>query len=273
MFLARVSWPILILEFALAAFAWSGFVALLFAFGLGTTTAETADFSVAEWWTQAVFLTLGFPSSAVLPSVVEVDGSLANLMGSVGGLVLPALFTAAIVLKLFVSPDLLVFRPKVSLTNWAKESTQGAVATRHLAVRCYSSTQFRLLDIQFAAVLRYETTSDDGAVVLRHQELEITNPRFPIAPHQIPITVMLPLGGEDVIGSKDQLALNGLQGFKIGSRSLLVLVATGTIPELGSDFTETYDFVLPDDFSRRSYVSIDFNGEANSWTGWEKFDD
>jgi len=269
----RVSWPILIAEFALAALLWSAFIGLLFLVGLGSASDETSGFSFIGWWTQALFLTLGFPSSSVLPSVIAPSGAAANLLGAAGGVVLPALFTAAVVLKLFVSPDLLVFRPKVSLSNWSKGRKGQTPKSAHLAVRCYISTKFRVLDISFSAVLRYEIRSEDGALVLRHSDLDITNPRFPIAPQHIPITVMLPLEAGDLSGNGDDQKLRRIQGLDLGERALLVLVVTGTIPELGSEFTETYDFVLPDAFTQRPYASIDYDDQSDVWTGWEQFDE
>jgi hypothetical protein len=249
-------------------------LAALLAAGYALTDGRGADLSYPRWWMELFLALLSFPSDAVLSARAATDRGALQVVTAVGGLVVPALFVGGVVLKLFISPDLFTVRNRVALLPNAPDDPRLEPGGHHLAVRGYSSTPFRLLGVTFSAILRFEQRDDDGNALLVHRELRVANPSYAIAYSHVPYTLSVPIADDDWDADHDG-ELARLQGFPLGSAPVLIVLISGQIPELSSDFTESHEYPLRERLSRRQYagLAVDFGRPATEWAGWEDFDE
>ncbi len=270
-FLAKRSLPVLIAEF-LAAVA---LVSLALALAFALTDAGRNPPTFLEWWKETALSLLSFPTDLMLSPNVGTGRSFLQLLTAVAGVVLPALFIAAIVLKLFISPQLFVMREKVvAMPTDPKHPRKDQLGSHHLALRCYSSTRFELLNVTFSVLIRFEQEDADGTPTLFHRELEVANPRYAIARSHVPFTISIRIEGSDW-EDRDAGDLATLQGFPVDPKTELIVLIEGSIPELGTEFTEAHHTPLEACLSTAPYagVTVGNPNRSRKWDGWEDFDE
>jgi hypothetical protein len=261
----------LIVEFLLVVAVLAALLAV--AYALTPQPGESESF--LGWWEQLFLYLLSFPTGSGLSADVGAERGAFQLVAAVGGLVLPALFVGAIVLKLFISPDLFTMRNRIAITPNVADDARGLEAGgHHLAVRGYSSTPFRLLNVTFSAILRFEQFDNDGTVLLVHRQLRVANPHYAIAHPHVPYTLSVPLDQSDW-GDGASDALESIQGYRLSDATVLIVLVSGTVPELSTDFTEAHDFPLTRVLSRIPYAGlvVDFTRPVGDWEGWKDFDE
>jgi len=226
------------------------------------------------WWRELVLSLLSFPSGEVLTSEVGIERGALQLITAIGGLVLPALFIGAVVLKLFISPDLFTMRDKIVKLSNAPDDPRLEPGGHHIAVRGYSSTPFTLLNVCFSAIIRFEQHGSDGTTLLLHRPLRVANPDYAIAHPHVPYTLTIPIDGGDWTDEPGG-ELADLQGFPVAAGAVVIVLISGTIPQLGTDFTEAHDFPLVSDLSEQPYagLTVDYNRPPWEWDGWKEFDE
>lgn len=270
-FLTKYSLPVLVAEF-LAVVA---LVSLALAVAFALTDGGRNPPTLLEWWKETALALLSFPTDLMLSPGVGTERGVLQLVTAVAGVVLPALFIAAIVLKLFISPKLFVMREKVvAMATEPDHPRKSQLGSHHLAVRCYSSTRFELLNVTFSAIIRFEQAEANGTSTLFHRELDVANPGYPIARPHVPFTIAIRIEDDDWAGpSKDSLAK--LQGFPVGPKAELIVLIEGSIPELGTEFTEAHHTPLEASLSTAAYagISVDDSRRSRRWDGWEEFDE
>jgi hypothetical protein len=199
-----------------------------------------------------------------------------QLLGGLAGLVLPALFVAAIVLKLFISPDLFTVRSHIALMDNDPHQPELPTEGQHLSVRLYSSTRFRLLDVSFTVVLRRSTIEPNGRTLQIHCPIKAKNPRWPVALNGVPYTLIIPLEEDDVSAAESQArTVVAVQGTPIGPEDVLIVLIAGRVPDLSSEFTEAHDFTVQEVVSDRPYggIEVAYGERPRSWPGWSEFDE
>jgi hypothetical protein len=268
--LAKASVPLLVGEFLLIV----ALVSLALAAAFELTDAGRAAPSFLEWWKQVALAVLSFPTDLMLAPNVDAERSALQLLTAAAGIVLPALFVAALVLKLFISPRLFVMRDKLVVMETEANDPRKQLGDHHLALRGYSSTRFELLNVTFTVLIRCERVESNGTKTLVHRELRVANPRYAVARSHVPYTVALPIEDGDWSDEKGG-ELARLQGFALGPQTELILLVEGSIPELSTDFTEAHAFRLPDDLSAVPFAGIvvDESRRSRRWTGWSAFDE
>lgn len=250
------------------------FVSLLLALGFSVTNEAPDSPSLLEWWKDLALTLLAFPTEQTLASGVGTDRAILQLTAATAGVVLPALFVGAIVLKLFISPPLFTMRNKVVAMPNDEDDPRLDAGGYHIAARGYSSTRFDLLDVTFTAIIRFERRESNGTIALIHRELTTANPHFAVSQSHVPYTLAIPIADGDWAGRPGG-DLARLQGFPVGPGTDLIVMVKGSMPELSSEFTEAHHFPLPADLSGTPYagISIDYTRPSNEWEGWDGFDE
>ena len=189
---------------------------------------------------------------------------------SVLSLVLPALFFGAIVFKLFIKKGMITFRKIISVF-WLPERKKNI-----LGIRLYNSSKLLLVDITFKVFIRIKYASVDGSPQLQNIQLDILNPVWPIALTHVPFTIQIPLDENDILqkNKKKQEYLTSVQKNRLGTENRILVIVKGCIPDLGTDFIETYWYSVMDDFKFGKYYDIDVDNNIHSkkWNGWINFD-
>jgi len=269
-FLAKAPLSLLVLEFIAVVVLFS----LILAVGFALTADGGDSPSFLEWWKEEALTLLSFPTDQTLGQDAGAGRAILQLTAAVAGVVLPALFVGAIVLKLFISPKLFTMRKKAAVLANDPDDPRLARGGHHLAVRGYSSTGFDLLDIVFSAVIRFERVEGNGTATLLHRPLQVANPHYAVGSTHVPYTLAIPIDdGDWAEGAGGRLAT--LQGFPIDASADIIVTVKGSIPELSSDFTEAHDFPLATHLSHTPYagLTVDYGKPSKSWDGWEEFDE
>lgn len=190
-------------------------------------------------------------------------------------LILPALFVAAIVFRLFVHPAVFVFRRGIALLP-SPETFHGELDEdgHVLAIRAYNASRMRALEVRFHAVHQHWFEAAEGSIV-RNIPVEIANPKWPMADQHVPYTFFIPLHSNDLSTAGKGGKLLAIQGRPVNFRDRLVIHVSGTMPDLGETFVERQAFELPDSVSEAPYggVHIEYGSDSRSWSGWAGFDD
>ena len=188
-------------------------------------------------------------------------------------LILPALYVAAIVFRLFMHRSVFVFRRGIALLP-SPETFRGELDRdgHVLAIRTYNASRMRALDVRFRVVHQHWYEAEEGSVV-RNLPVDVANPTWPMADRHVPYTFFIPLHSGD-LAAQGENRLEGIQGRRINARDRLVVHVSGTMPDLGETFVERQAFDLPDAVTEAPYVGVHIEYGANSrgWSGWPRFD-
>ncbi len=187
-------------------------------------------------------------------------------------LVLPALYIGAVVFRMFIHPDVFVFRRRLALMP-SPETFRDELDGHVLAVRVYNASRMRALDVRFTAVHQHWFGADTDAVV-RNIPVKVANPAWPMADRHVPYTFFVPLEPGDVAVDENGLRLLAIEGRPVGIRDRLVVHVSGTMPEVAETFVERHSFDLPEAVSDEPYglVLLEYGTDSRTWGGWDGFD-
>ena len=190
------------------------------------------------------------------------------------GLVIPALFLGSVIFKLLLAPRVFVFRREIALLKNPVPHDQLPPGGHHLAIRLYSTTPLRLLELNCKLILRLTTTVEDAGNVGRFRTLVPTNPTWPVGETHLPHTIRVKLDNADLVVEDEALKLVSICGYDVQDGDQLHVLVTATVPELGSTFAETHQFAIPGSITQTTFKGIDaVEGVASHcWAGWTEFD-
>ncbi|HEY2717767.1 MAG TPA: hypothetical protein VGI73_16265 [Solirubrobacterales bacterium] len=247
--------------------------ALLFALVLALASARPGAGFFTVWKDELMIL-LGLPvdglaanrGSGVAQGVAVAAGVLA--------LILPALYVGAIVSRLFIHPDVFVFRRKIALLPSPETFRDELAQDGHvMAIRLYNGSRMRALDVHFEVVHQHWFDTGSGSIV-RNLAVGVANPSWPMADRHVPYTLFACLVDGDVARDDDHLVLRAIKGRAIDPRDRLVVHVLGTMPEVGEAFSERHAFNLAGAVTDESWggVDVSYGSNPRSWHGWERFD-
>ncbi|HEY5053584.1 MAG TPA: hypothetical protein VII45_09275 [Solirubrobacterales bacterium] len=242
--------------------------------GLGLTIDSGRWASFPALWRDEAMALLG----------LTVDGPAANAGSGVSqairmaqgllGLILPALYIGAVVFRLFIHPDVFVFREKISLLP-APETFRGELDEdcHVLAIRVYNASRMRALDVRFNVVHQRWFGSGRDSVV-RNIPLPLANATWPMADRPVPYTLFVPLKPGDVSEVSGKAALVTIRERPIGDRDRLVVHVSGAMPDVNETFIERHAFDLPGSVSSEPFgvIHLDYGEDPKTWDGWDGFD-
>lgn len=270
-FLAQVGFPKLIAAFLAAMVFTSGLLAI--GYRLSRESGDPSSFLTSWRWT---FMTIsGFPLDGTLSDGDSATRQAMLALTAVGGLVFPSLFLGAVVFRLLVAPDVFVFRKEVALMEVPEERRATWTYGEHyLAVRGYSATKLKLLDLEFGVISQNYVRSKSAGELLVNTRLEAVNPTWPLADQHVPYTLLVPLEDKDVEIVAGRRCLLSIQGVPVGKEDTLFVHVSGKVPALGSEFTERHSFLICEAVSERAFgdVTVDRGAASRTWKGWEAFD-
>jgi hypothetical protein len=239
------------------------------AFGVLYLIDDKNQLTVVEWIEYSTLSLLN------LPPDIRLDLSfwqrILRLLQAFLSVVLPSLFLGTIVFKLLVRPKIIVFQKKCSIFFNRK-------LNKHvISIRFYPSTPLQLVDVRVKTIFSRLRPDKLGLNIPIKSHTVIRESSWPIASQHIPFTTYVHLEQTDVdsVGRK----LNSLQKKKFyqGGAELTVIIA-GTIPQLGTEFVETYRYYLPDDIQWGKPQPIATYGDfpegtrSEEWAGWSNFE-
>ncbi len=246
-------------------------VALLvggFLIGLGLELTETGPprHSLGGWWIQGFTLLLTLPLGGATADGGDTTRQLVQAAGALTGVVLTSIFLGAVVFKLFVSPEVFVVRDRIALVQ---DSRYGEC----LAIRLYSGTQLRLIDVKARCSLHAEVTGSAERKA-RYHPLTLAKEEWPLAHTHIPYTIFIPLLDGDIERAEEP-RLRAIRGLPFSPLDFVMVTLTATAPELGSEIAETHVFELSDtlSFEAPHPITPDPARSSSEWEGWEHFDE
>jgi hypothetical protein len=188
------------------------------------------------------------------------------------GLVLPGLFLGSVVFRLLVSPKIFVFRRMITLMEPPGAFRVAAPGSHVLAVRGYSATRLKLLDLRFSAIFQHDDPQQRAVRINR--PLPVLNPRWPLADRHVPYTLFIPLHAGDVTAAGKRPALRSIEQMPIGPTDTLVIHVSGRIPALGGEFVERHTFSPSEHVSDEAYgdVTVFYDQPSRQWRGWPGFE-
>ncbi len=189
-------------------------------------------------------------------------------------LILPAIFISVVVFRLFIHPDVFVFRRKITVQRAPRTFKRELSEDGHvLAIRVYNASPMRALDVRFSAIHQRWFGENRNAVV-RNVPLRLANPSWPMGDRPVPYTLFVELEPGDVVEEGDGMRLATICGEQIGERDRLVIHVSGAMPEVSETFVERHAFELCTDVTDEPYgrIYLDYYEDPKTWDGWEGFD-
>lgn len=231
-------------------------------------------------WRLELTALLGMPRGVLSEDVPGFWWNASMIMTGVTAVLLPTLLLGALVFKFFVAPPVFVTRKTVAIMENPSGHHTLSHEGRHLAIRCYSGTRIRLLDVSFEVVLRTWCEDGNSGVYILSRALPVVNPNFPVVEPFLPHTVQVELAPGDVelddeAGTMRLTSIGERPLGAVASRSdMLVLIVRAKLPDLGTDLIESHEFRAPDGCAFRAYapVDADLDVPAPGWDGWAAFD-
>lgn len=236
-------------------------------------TSVESSVGVMNWWLFA-FLQLFDASTPNLQFSNNSSGLQISVLiiGEILKIILPALFLGGLIFKLFIVPRVFTFRNKCSIYKRTQEGKEEWV----LAVRLYSSTSLEILDLNFSVYARLPRQRVTGENYTLNVQLQTRNSSWPLAALHIPFTIYIPLNDNDIYELDQTKRLLSIQGHKFGEELNLLILVSGTTPELGTEFIEHYWYVIPaqSHWGKFQDIAVDYSGNTppHHWVGWKDFD-
>jgi hypothetical protein len=248
-------------------------VAALLAVGLTIDAGAWSAFP--GLWRDEVMALLGLAIDAPDANTGSGFGQAIRAVQGLLGLILLAIYTAVIVFRLFIHPEVFVFREKITVQRVPKTFRGELPEDGHvLAVRVYNASPMRALEVNFSAIHQRWFGTNRNAVV-RNVQLPLANPSWPMADRPVPYALFVVLEEGDVVEESDgSLRLAGIQGEAIEENDRLVVHVCGSMPEVGETFIERHAFDLATAVTDEPYgrIYLDYYEDPKTWDGWEKFD-
>lgn len=223
--------------------------------------------SYLKWWQFAITQLL----SAEPPNDInyELNGfqDVIFIFASILGVVFPALFFGAIVFKLFIHKNMLVFRKSVTL-YYSYVSNKVI-----MSITIYNSSHLRIVNTDVRVYLRERTRDVHGKLNISNKLIKEAQP--PVLSFHRPNHINVYLDKTDIItdGSNKYL-LASIQGVSIDEDTEIRVLISGSIPELGSGMIEDYIYSLPRDlqWGYRENIPDDDPNPSNS-ASWKRFEE
>ena len=179
-------------------------------------------------------------------------------------ILLPTALLGLIVYKLFIIPDIFVFRNKISIY-------EGSNRNQFLAIRFYNGTNLDLSPVEIEIYARTKMARPTGETFLKN--VEIYCGTWPVSYPKVPFTVNLPLSRVDKINNEYELKWNETK-VELSHNTELLMLISGNISELDKSFSEKYVLSMENvDYSKFSDIEVDYHSAPKSWNGWEKFEE
>ena len=271
----RLRWLLVRLGLPGLTLAFIGLLALLAGvLALVLTLDSSEDASFLTLWRDEAMALLGLSING--PAANEGGGlrETAEVAQGLIALILPALYVAAVVFKLFVHPRVFVFRPKISVESSPATFSGELPEDGHvLAFRVYNASKMRALDVRFLVVHQHWFGEGQSSVV-RNIPVEVANPNWPMADCHIPYTFFVPLKSGDAVDGPSGLRLEKIHGRTVNSRDRLVVHVSGSMPDVAETFVERRAFELPEVLTDRPWgkIHLVYGTHSKTWDGWEEFD-
>lgn len=280
-FLAHRNVITLVLLYIVITALFSLFVAVMWTIGARANSSFVDEIAWKLWYS-FVFI---YGYQPELPSMYSEGSQLVSVPLSVASIAFPTLLLGAVVFKILLPNEkIVIFRNKLSLTN------NGSQGLLHINFYIGSNLRFINLDTKiyartFTRHLRYEFP-------LRTHILETEGTALIPLPYSlVPTRVNLPIlvnadeidsddiHAQMIFTNTDKLRLVKVNDMEIigedGDECELIIVVTGTIPELDSDFVEFHRYLIPDDVNYPDTFEImtefDLKNERSTTKGWDKF--
>ncbi len=249
-------------------------LAALLALGLQLDSARPGTGYLELWRDQLMallYLPIDVPDANTGSAVAQVIAVAQGLIA----IVLPALYVGAVVFRLFVHPDVFVFRRTFVLMP-SPETFRGELDQdgHVLAIRTYNGSRMRALDVRFDVVHQHWHETNGGSIV-RNIDLPTANAKWPMADRHVPFTLFVCLADGDVTATDGCRRLRAINGRELHPKDRLVVHVRGAMPELGQSFVERHAFDLAGVVSDAPYggVDIKYGARSSRWSGWASFDD
>ena len=240
-------------------------------------TIDSGEWGSFKWlWRDQGMALLGLPVDAPDANTGSWLSQTVRTLEGLFGLILLAVYTAVIVFRLFIHPDVFVFRKKIAVQPSPKETFRGELSRNGyvLAIRVYNASPLRALEVEFSVIHQRWFGTDEKSVV-RNVPLPVANPNWPMADRPVPYTLFVKLEASDVIEDEDGLRLATIQGEDIGPKDRLVVHVCGSMPGIGKTFIERRAF---DDLSKTitdepyGGIELHYGEDPKTWGGWPGFD-
>jgi hypothetical protein len=256
--------------------------------GLGYRFTGNGDEHSYGFWLRESVLLLSGVATATTQADEHGPHAIVQLIGAIGGLVVPALALGIVVFKAFVKDRVFVPRRKLALLDPSEVDLdlpkQGDDdSTKWLAFRLYSSTRLQLVDLRFEAYARVVGQSPTRASVVTNAKLTLLKDHWPIGLSHVPYTLYCPLRESDLDDEGRRLTRVFAQGrdYKLADGCDILMIVTGRVPELGTEVVESHwfsaDTDLSDGFGEIKNVSYPPDKRtwkvSKRWDNWLKFDD
>lgn len=174
--------------------------------------------------------------------------------------ILPTMFLGALVFKMLIKEDVIVFRDNCSVYY------SGNKKAFVLVISFYSATKLDLLDVNIKVVYRtYGRGKFNKSITVRHNH-PIHTTQFAIVETHNPFNVVVPLLSQDIdVKGKRLLSIKNHKSSKYRSTSDIVILVNGQIPSLGTSFAEVKVYKFPKNLLWGKFYTIDVLDEFGNF--------
>ena len=227
---------------------------------------EPPQHSLKFWWYYTFMYFLG---GSVPGKEVILTSNYSYILYGIGkilSMLLPSLFFGLIVFKVFIPPKIITFKKKCNI--FMNDSNQPV-----LAIRFYSSTKLRLINIDLKVTARFTKLREDQKThFIKNVDLNLKNNSWKLAVTHVPFTIYIPLEESDF--NYETKEISHIQGKDFTDCTLLVSL-NGKCPDLNSEFQQFHNYKIPNDLDWSRFNDIDskdYSMKSVNWDGWSDFD-
>jgi hypothetical protein len=253
-FIAQHSFTQLIIYYIFINIVASLFFSILM---LGTT-----DFNFIDIYKYNLFEILGQDTS-----IIEISHNSYNIIFNFIirflSILFPTVLLGLIVYKLFMIPNIFVFRDKISFfKNDRAENT--------LVIRFYNGTKLLLSPVNveiYARVKKYRQTGEPHL-----ENHKIFTKTWPISFPKVPFSIYLPCIQYDK-EKRIFLVKYMNEEIEINQETVLFIMINGNISKLDKNFNEEHFITLKNiSFNQFTDIHVDYDKPPSTWMGWNSFD-
>lgn len=243
---------------------------------------SNADEFIWKLWYSFVFL---YGYQAELSPTYLSGSEVFAVPLSIGSVAFPTLLLGTVVFKILMPKrQIVVFRSKLNLEQSNEVYTLQSIF--------YIASRLRIINLEIVAYARVLAKRLRHEFPLRTYDLIMQDyPVIPLPYALVPTRVNIPVlvntdaidtdqsGAQMIFTVTDKVKLRKVKDLDCitedGDQCELIFVVKGTFPDLGTDFIETYRYIIPNDINFEEMVDIktdfDLINQRSLTHGWKNF--
>lgn len=221
----------------------------------------TSENSFLNCYIYSIFGLFTQDINIIIINYVSMEG-VVLLLVKILSIILPTALLGLIVYKLFIIPNIFIFREKISFF-------QDDANKNLFAIRFYNGTKLRLSPIEVIIYARIKKYRKSGEPYLENYKIFMQT--WPISFPKVPFSIYIPIITHNKEAKIFTIKYKNNE-IIVNHETQLFIMISGNISKLDKSFNEEHFMTLENiDFKKFTDIYVNYDEDPSTWKGWKSF--